>query len=128
MNLVPPASLAIPLAENENATIIFDVANGTQLDPLTGNLQPVNIQVTLKAILHSVRKADAFFMGADKKQQRMRGRLTNPKNLPSGIGHLSKGIATIGGKQGTFILHHQIQNPYVKGVLGDKIEGVFEVD
>lgn len=137
-NLVPPDSIADPLANNVNAVLTFKVGDGYSLNSFTGNLDPSNIiTLTFQAIIHSTetfareQHSNAEFSKVDGrflKAEWLRGRLINPKVFPSTIGTTSIGRLTIDGRIGNYYLIIPAQNPYTIGVLGTFFYGRFQED
>lgn len=121
-----------------NAVLVFQVSDGTMTtDPKTGNKKPGTEAIELKAYLNSdSRPRGLFYPGLDEAEEPLRGYIVEApdgsSNLPSGIGHLSKGQVTItdpvtgATKSGIFTLYRGTPSPFgVEAATGAKISGVF---
>lgn len=125
MSLEPPASLAAPLASNQNATLVFEVSDaGGSVDDF-GNYIPNVTDVIIQAIAHQSRDSHDTQLGVDLKGVVMRGRCTSPKTFPSTVKSGMRANANINGEVGSFTLIKSEGNPYTNGQLGDSFVGVF---
>lgn len=129
---VPPRLAFDLMAANANCTLIFQVPIGSVTDEETGNVRPVMEPLIIQAIAHNAEgseELDQFFAGLDQSMERIRGRFVSPKTLPPTINHREKGrIEWKDGRIGRFTLLLPTQNSYVRGELGVKFFGLFQLE
>jgi hypothetical protein len=114
-----------PLA---NATLIWSVTIGYNVDANTGNQVPVTQQITYYASLkQKTNPRYDYLLGADNTAVFMEGRLTGPLAL-SGISPGESASATINGREGRFELlpNEQLVEHYWQ-FLGTPIRGIFRL-
>ena len=124
--------MATPFSLYENATLVFNVGNGTfQNDTLTGNRVENTTEVVLRAFLSQDSDTSEQMIrgvGIDTTKLFLKGFLTEPQFMPPNIGLGAVGTAIIDGRSGKFIIYPNIKSPYkvVNLVLGDPIRGEFQ--
>lgn len=114
-----------PLA---NATLIWSVTIGYNVDANTGNQVPVTQQITYYASLRQkTNPRYDYLLGADNTAVFMEGRLTGPLAL-SGISPGESASAIINGREGRFELlpNEQLVEHYWQ-FLGTPIRGIFRL-
>lgn len=122
-----------PLNAYRNATLVFTVPTGDTTTDGRGNPTAVTTQVTLLAQLKAVggRGGEQQDLGMDRAAVRLKGRCTNPVQIPATVRAGMVGTCTVqtaaGTLEGTFRVLPVVQSPYtqVAAVLGEVIEGEF---